>query len=354
MFKPEHDTIQKAANKYRLLMIAIFLFYITDALWGIFAGLNWIPALFVDTTIYYVAMALAITWFYQYIVEYLEIKGEGKNHHLAIFFFSLSMLIAIIFQERYPLLPFYALGCLIGSCILHVYVVGDESSAYQKMLVQEKEKLQISAYQFSNYKRAFLSDALISLEVNLTKDELYYGVWKNEEGKELPLKDIIELEVPCSYDTYIKKWNSKFTKDTDVNTFSIQSDRQFLLNEFKQGKTEITFDYESKTVSGKSTWLRRNIAMIQNQAGDVIAFTNVKDISAQITQAKREEAYVRALATEYDSIAIVQTDNVDKSKDKVTLHSRLSDDLNALIDEETANEIYYHFQEQKVQQKVVL
>lgn len=62
-------------NKYRLLIIAIFCYYITDALWGLFAGLNWIPVLFIDTTIYYVAMALAITWFYKYIVEYLEMKG---------------------------------------------------------------------------------------------------------------------------------------------------------------------------------------------------------------------------------------------------------------------------------------
>ena len=74
MFRPEKNRIQKAANKYRLLMIAIFIYYITDAIWGILAGLNWIPALFVDTTIYYVAMASAIVFYYQYIVEYLEMK----------------------------------------------------------------------------------------------------------------------------------------------------------------------------------------------------------------------------------------------------------------------------------------
>ncbi len=413
MFMPEKNSIQKAAKKYRLLMLAIFFYYVTDSLWGIFAGLNWIPALFLDTTIYYVAMALAITWFYQYIVEYLEMKGawakfftyfgisffaleiicliinffvhcffwfdendayiagpirytalwiqiamfalssivtfvdalktkgEEKNRHLAIFFFSLSMFVAIIFQEQYPLLPFYALGCLIGSCILHVYVVGDESSAYQKMLVQEKDKLQSSAYQLTNYKRAVLSDAIISLEANLTKDELYYGAWKDIEGKEVSLKSLIGFEPPCSYDEYIKTWNKVYTKGTYSDSFFEHANRNALLNAFYQGKTEITFEYETKSVSGKTAWLRRSIDMIQNQSGEVIAFTSVKDITAQVGQAKREEAYIRAMANEYDSITIVSITAEDTNNDKVINHTRISENLSELIDEETANEVYY-------------
>lgn len=413
MFGHEQNTTMKAAGKYRLLMISIFAYYVTDALWGILAGLNWIPVLFVDTTIYYVAMALAIVWYYRYIVEYLEIngwlasfftwfgtgfffieivslfvnffvhcffwfdengayiagpirytalwiqvamfafasivtfievfkaKGKGRNRQLAIFFFSLAMFIAILFQEKYPLLPFYALGCLIGSCVLHVYVVGDESEEYKKMLFDEKEKLQNIADQLTNYKRAVLSDALISLEVNLTKDVLYYGVWKDDEGNEVPLKEILGMSVPCSYENYIKAWNSRFVSETDSTTFSGQTDRDLLLDTFCKGSSETTFDYEAKTISGRNTWLRRSISMIRNQAGDVIAFTSVKDISALVTRTQREQAYVRALATEYESIAIVEISNTDKEKDKVMLHSRVSDNIAALIDDETVNEIYY-------------
>ncbi|MBQ0167088.1 MAG: response regulator [Treponema sp.] len=413
MFRPEHNRIQKAADRYRLLMISIFIYYISDAVWGILAGLNWISALFVDTTIYYVAMASAIVWYYRYIVEYLEMKdwrarfftyfgsaffiaeilclfvnffyhcffwfdendayvagpiryialwiqvamfafssivtfievfkteGTKKKRHLVIFFFSLTMLIAIIFQEKYPLLPFYALGWLIGSCVLHVYVVGDESAEYQEMLVREKEKLQDLADQLSNYKRAVLSDALVSFEANLSMDLLYYGVWKDDSGNEIPLGDVLGVRTPCSYDCYIEAWNSRFVKETDSGTFLNQTDRKLLLDTFSKGTSDITFDYEAKTISGRSTWLRRSIAMIRNQAGDVIAYTNVKDISALVGQAKREEAYIRALATEYDSIAIVDISNSDRYNDKVLVHSRISDDMAALIDEETSNEEHY-------------
>lgn len=225
MARPAKGTETDAARHYRWLMIAIFAYYITDALWGIFAGLKWTPALFVDTTIYYIAMSAAIIFFYHYVVSYLNMQGKfatffkqagnvffilenvflllnffwpcffwfdetgayiagtvryvalwvqvglfafsslvtgykafraanmNRKRHFAIFFFSLTMLIAIIFQERYPLLPLYAIGCLIGSCILHVYVVEDERAEYRELLIREKEK----AEEASLAKTSFLS-----------------------------------------------------------------------------------------------------------------------------------------------------------------------------------------------------
>lgn len=398
MFRPNNNNGQKAFGKYRFLMFAFLAYYVTDVLWGILAGLNWIPALFVDTTVYYIAMSLAVVGNYRYIIEYLEMKGwrahlfnylgigffilenifliinffypcffwfdesdayvagpvrytalwvqvgmfalssiitgieafkserAEKNRHIAIFLFSLTMLLAIIFQEKYPLLPFYALGCLIGSCILHAFVVWDE-------MAESTDKL-------SYYKQAILSDALISLETNLTKDELFYGAWKDDDGNEVPLKEIIGLDMPCSYDEYINIWNKRFVKRIAFGSFHDKTDREYLLECFSKGTTVITFDYEAKTISGKGTWLRRSISMIQNKDGDVIAYTKVKDISDLIAQQKREDAYLRALATEYDSIAIIGFGKV-KDSDKVQVHSRLTGTMASLIDEETANELNY-------------
>lgn len=409
MFKPKQNGIQKAAAKYRWLMLYIFAYYITDALWGILAGLNWIPALFVDTTLYYVAMSLVIVCFYRYIVEYLELKDwrarvfnclgigffilenisllinffyecffwfdendaytagtiryialwiqvamfafsslitfleaikskdVGRKRHMAIFFFSLTMLGAIILQEQYPLVPFYAVGCLIGSCILHVYVAGDELDEYRRMLIVERDRLETSSNQLSNYKRAILSDALISLEVNLNKNELYYGMWKDDAGREVTLEQIIGMSVPCCYDTYIEEWKKRFVGPDEEVSFMEHTARENLLESFENGTTEITFDYLARTISGKKRWLRRNIAMIRNQAGDVISFTSVKDITLIVEQQKREEAYMRALSTEYDSIVIVRLSEED-GQDKVVLHSRLTDELAALIDKDTSNE----------------
>lgn len=389
---------RKADKIYRMLMLSMFAYYLTDTFWGILAGLNWIPLLFADTTVYYVAMSLIIVYFYQYFVEYLGLKdwknrfydrfgkaffaleiifliinfvkpcffwfdandayvagpvryialwvqvamfafssmvtlfdalkteGTSRRRHLAIFFFSLIMLIAILFQEKYPLLPFYALGCLLGSCVLHVYVVGDEQGE--------------ASSQLSNYKQAILSDAMIALEVNLNRDELYYGVWKDDDGKEILLNDMVDLELPCNYSQYQKACNDKYVTANNKD-FLESTDTKRLLEAFNKGTTEMTYDYEAQTLSGNHAWLRRNVVMTRNQDGDVIAYTNVKDISGIVAQKVREDAYIHALATEYDSIAIIEITDDDKSNDRVVIHGRLTDRLASLIDEETANEEFY-------------
>ena len=82
----------------------------------------------------------------------LHVKGIVRSRHLAIFFFSTVMMLANFFQALYPLLPVYAMGCLIGCCILHVYVVEDEREEYRKIIAEEKN----SAEAANRAKTAFL------------------------------------------------------------------------------------------------------------------------------------------------------------------------------------------------------
>lgn len=235
------------------------------------------------------------------------------------------------------------LAALVG--ILVFFAVSTIKENKRRLQAQENERrylqeLQDSADQLSSYKRAVLSDALISLEVNLNQDELYYGVWKDDSGNTVPLQQILGLQTPCSYDEYIQKWNRKFVKDLFSDSFSGSTGRAYLLEAFRGGKSEISFDYEAKTISGRSTWLRRSICMTPNQAGDVIAYTNVKDISAQVAQQKREEAYIRALSNDYDSIAVVNFE-ADKRDDTITMHSRTADGFRRLVREDFLHEVNF-------------
>lgn len=234
------------------------------------------------------------------------------------------------------LLSIVLAALLIGAALLVIFLIDRKQKDEAKYVAELKDYTE----KLSGYKQSILSDALIALEANLTKDDLYYGVWKDDDGNTVPLPQIIGLETPCSYDRYIRIWNERFVKPGALDSFSGSTDRKYLLDAFAGGKSEITFDYEAKTVSGRSTWLRRNITMTQNQAGDVIAYTSVKDISALVDQGKREEAYVQALATEYDSIAVVHFEE-DKRLDRVIHHSRIAEDFAALLDEETIGETYY-------------
>ncbi len=206
--KQETNRITKT---YKVLMLSILAYYITDAGWGFFAGLNNIPALFLDTTIYYVAMASALLSWALYIIDYLNIKNKMatiikyffwgffivevgllvvnffvpcfftfdpetgayealriryialwaqavlffltvlmtgysafrkdvtmKKRYLAIFFFSIIMTFSNFIQILYPLYPIYAMGCLVGSCVLHVFIIEDEREEYRKSIAEQK------------------------------------------------------------------------------------------------------------------------------------------------------------------------------------------------------------------------
>ncbi len=200
----------KKSRMYFFLMISIFFYYITDACWGLFAGLNNIPLLFLDTTVYFVAMAAVVMFWANYLITYLEldsvyskgfrifgltffcleiaalavnffypcffwfdeigayqggvlrntalwvqegmffftvlltltksVKQQGimRKRTLAVLFFSIGMFVTSFLQIQNALLPYYAMGCLIGCTVLHVYIVEDEREEYRQVIAREK------------------------------------------------------------------------------------------------------------------------------------------------------------------------------------------------------------------------
>ena len=212
------DSSQKlirTQKTYRYFLFGVLSYYITDALWGILDALHLTAALFVDTSVYFCTMALAVVLWTRYVIAYLESEGkfstflyyvgiifflfeivavfvnffkpvlfwfdetgayyagpvryvtlvvqillfllaviytmhvssrsEGtvRNRHRAIGFFGVAMIILIIFQVFYPLLPFYAMGYMLGTCLLHSFVVEDEKEERRRELdnaLQEAEK----------------------------------------------------------------------------------------------------------------------------------------------------------------------------------------------------------------------
>ncbi|MBO7088995.1 MAG: response regulator, partial [Lentisphaeria bacterium] len=68
-----------------------------------------------------------------------------KNHDSArrkcimVLVFCVTMTIAIIVQIFSPLWPFFALGCLIGSCFFHVFVIEDERAEMRRTAIEHEQ-----------------------------------------------------------------------------------------------------------------------------------------------------------------------------------------------------------------------
>ena len=83
-----------------------------------------------------------------------KLKGQIKRRHRTISLFGLAMVILIALQIGYPLLPFYAMGYMLGTCVLHVFVEEDEKDEYRNNL---KEAL-MAAEEANKAKTVFLSN----------------------------------------------------------------------------------------------------------------------------------------------------------------------------------------------------
>ena len=198
-------------REYRYFLIGIFAYYLTDAGWGVFAGLGWTRVLYIDTTVYYIAISASVLTWCRFVIAYLKpnrwtaralnwfgyallalyvvlltvnvfsnclfyFDEQGSYHagpirtllfyplvllnivmavfvlvkalgsrdsaygrNMVVFLFCLTMAVAIVFQIMWPLWPYYALGCLIGTCLLHVFVIEDERAELRQAVFEREQ-----------------------------------------------------------------------------------------------------------------------------------------------------------------------------------------------------------------------
>jgi len=198
-------------RRYRDFLAGLFAYYVVDACWGVFAGLGWTRVLYLNTTLYYIAIAVTVVMWCRYAIAYLNLgkwtarpilwfgyallalyvvlltanvfndcvfyfdehgsyvaggirmlifyplsvingfigifvlagalrsSGHARRRYLVAFLFSLTMAVAIVLQTLWPLWPFYALGCLVGNCFFHVFVVEDEIAELRKAVIEREQ-----------------------------------------------------------------------------------------------------------------------------------------------------------------------------------------------------------------------
>ena len=86
----------------------------------------------------YVTLAIQVLLFmitsvYTFIVA-AKSKGTVRRRHLTVGVFGAAMALLITVQVFYPLLPLYALGYLLGTCLLHSVVMENEKEDYRQVL----------------------------------------------------------------------------------------------------------------------------------------------------------------------------------------------------------------------------
>ena len=96
-------------------------------------------------------------------------KGRVRLRHLTIGFFGIAMMTLIIFQVFYPLLPLYAMGCMLGTSLLHSFVVEDEKDEYRRELEEAAKRDQEQKQELSESREAMKEALAIAENANKAK-----------------------------------------------------------------------------------------------------------------------------------------------------------------------------------------
>lgn len=66
-------------------------------------------------------------------------RGIPRRQNLLVSLFGITMTSAIAVQVAWPLLPFTALGCLIGTCFFHIFVVEEERDRLRQAVIEHDQ-----------------------------------------------------------------------------------------------------------------------------------------------------------------------------------------------------------------------
>ena len=97
----------RCAHEYRSFLGGLLYYYITDAFWGIFAGLGWTTILYLDTASYYIAIAVSVLMMCYFIIAYLGIRG-WRARILAWFgYILLSLYVVLLVKNAFDSCLFF-------------------------------------------------------------------------------------------------------------------------------------------------------------------------------------------------------------------------------------------------------
>ena len=129
----------RCAHEYRCFLGGLLYYYISDALWDVFAGLGWTKILYLDTASYYIAIAVSILMMCHFIVAYLGTRGWSSRILAWFGYVLLSLYVVMLFVN------------VFNHCLFHFdadggYVTGPLRDSMYYPLVAASVLMAINAF----------------------------------------------------------------------------------------------------------------------------------------------------------------------------------------------------------------
>lgn len=134
-----------AWSAYRRFLLAVLVYYVTDILWGFIESCKLATALFVDTSVYFVAMAAGVLLWTQYAVIYLGKKTPFERILLGSGFAIAALVTGLVIVNVFVPILF----SVDADCVYHAF-----KARYAVLVLQILLLLGVSIHTFASVVRS--------------------------------------------------------------------------------------------------------------------------------------------------------------------------------------------------------
>lgn len=232
-------------------------------------------------------------------------EPEKKMKYRTLAFFGVIMAVFLTIQLWFPYLPLYSVAYMLGTCLLHTFVINDEREDYRRRLEKAYEKERSTGTIFAHIAMSLARGYAELFYVNMDTDEYTEYHTDDENG--------VLTEARCGTDFFesCKREVKLYVHPDDNEAFVKAMDRRFLSAALdRAGVFEMTY----RRIRGDVPfYVRMEVTRMKDD--DRFIVIGVTDIDEQMKQREAQErmkeeraAYDRIHALTGNYIAIYMVD----------------------------------------------
>ena len=116
----------------------------------------------------YIALFLQILMFFitsiYGFINAAKTSGSERLRYVTIGTFGIALTLFIVAQSFYPLLPLYSIGYLLGTCLVHTFVLEDEKEDYRRELEFFINREQLQKKELGSTRKLAYTDSLTGVK----------------------------------------------------------------------------------------------------------------------------------------------------------------------------------------------
>ncbi|MBE5871536.1 MAG: diguanylate cyclase [Lachnospiraceae bacterium] len=291
---------------YQILNLAINFFH--PIVFSFNANDEYVPMTARFITLVMQVLLYLVTSVYTLVVS-AKTEGKEKIHNRAVGVSGVVMAFFIILQTLFPLLPFYAVGCLIGTCLVHTFVAEDERMEHARKLGDVMRQAECVNQRMEEVQKKRVTFGKIAESLALNYDVIFYVNTQD-----------------CSYTGYsansiyggleVKTGGEDFFADSrndlrdalhpqDREHTLAVLDRDYLLASLEK-RRQFSIDYRL-CVGDKAQYTRLIARKVKDASHFIICVENIDE------EVRKEKEHLRALNTEKE---LARRDELTGTKNK--------------------------------------